>query len=273
MLLSFDDVSKSYGATRALDSLTFSVGSGEIVALLGPNGAGKTTALEIAVGLRTPGSGSVSLFGSSPREARTRDRLGVTPQNTGFPDVLRVREILRFVAAQYPKPLPLNGVLATFDLGSLADRKLGDLSGGQQRRVALALAFAGDPELAVLDEPTTGLDVESRRSVLAAIRERSGTSRGVLFTTHYLEEAEMLATRVVVIDRGRIQFDGTARALRERLGVKRIEYVSSDGPVVVHAADADALVRELVLSGAEFADLCVTAPTLEEAFVAMTGGR
>jgi ABC-2 type transport system ATP-binding protein len=272
MLLSFENVFKSYGPTRALDDFSMHVGRNEIVAVLGPNGAGKTTALEIAVGLRSPSSGSVRLFGESPRESAARVRLGVTPQNTGFPDTLRVRELVGFVATQYPQPLVLGDVLMLFGLTDIAEKKLGDLSGGQQRRVALALAFTGDPELAVLDEPTTGLDVESRRGVLAAIRRRVSDRCSVLFTTHYLEEAESLATRVLVIDAGRLLFDGTPAALREQFGHKRVEYVGADGPVLIRTADADALVRELVASGAAFSDLRIATPTLEEAFVAITGG-
>lgn len=271
MLLTFENVGKSYGATQALENLSMHVERGEIVSLLGPNGAGKTTALEIAVGLRTQSSGSVRLLGGSPRESANRARLGVTPQNTGFPDVLGVGELLAFVATQYPRPLSTRDVLTLFGLTDIAKKKLGDLSGGQQRRVAVALAFVGDPELAVLDEPTTGLDVESRRTVLDAIRGRVGEQCSVLFTTHYLEEAESLATRVIVIDLGQLLFDGTPKALRERFGVKRVEYVGVDGPVVIQTADADALVRQLVTSGAFFSDLRITTPTLEEAFVAITG--
>lgn len=194
MILEFDRVGKSYGPLRALYEVTFGVDRGEIVALLGPNGAGKTTALEIALGLRSCDSGEVRLFGSSPRDAAIRRRLGVTPQETGFLDMLRVEEIVRFVAEHYPHPASVASTLERFGLAKMGGRRAGTLSGGESRRLALSLAFVGDPELVVLDEPTAGLDVESRRRLWQGVHDLSD-SRSILFTTHYLEEAEAHATR------------------------------------------------------------------------------
>lgn len=269
-ILTFDCVGKSYGAIRALDSLTLCVRRDEIVALLGPNGAGKTTALEIALGLRSADSGSVALFGGSPRDVAIRRRLGVTPQESGFPDMLRVDEILAFVCAHYPDPAPAAQTLARFGLESLAKRRAGTLSGGESRRLALALAFAGNPELAVLDEPITGLDVESRRRLWQVVREL-GSGRSILFTTHYLEEAQELATRILVIDRGRLLFDGAPQALRRRVGGRRLTYVGSDGVVSVSTNDADAYVRSMVADGIAFSELEIVRPSLEEAFLSLTG--
>jgi ABC-2 type transport system ATP-binding protein len=272
VILEFDRVGKSYGAIRALDSLSFGVERGEIVALLGPNGAGKTTALEIALGLRSCDSGEVRLFGRSPRSVDVRRRLGVTPQESGFPDMLRVDEIASYVAQHYPNAAPISETLETFGLASLARRRAGTLSPGQSRRLAVALAFAGRPELVVLDEPTTGLDVESRRNLWEVVR-RAGEHRSILFTTHYLEEAQALASRIVVIDHGALRFDGDPQALRARMGTRRLSYVGADGPVVVNATDSDAYVRELVTSGVAFSDLEIAAPSLEEAFLSLTGGH
>jgi ABC-2 type transport system ATP-binding protein len=270
-LLTFESVGKSYGEVRALESLSFAVARNEIVALLGPNGAGKTTAIEIALGLRSADSGEVRLFGDSPRRIEVRRRLGATPQESGFPDMLRVDEIVTFVAQHYPAPLPLRQTLERFGLVELAKRRAGTLSGGESRRLALALAFVGNPELVVLDEPTTGLDVESRRRLWDVVRGLGG-GRSILFTTHYLEEAQALATRILVVDHGRLLFDGQPQALRERVGGRRISYVGHAGPVSVTSDDTDEYVRAMVVNGVKFSDLEITRPSLEEAFLSLTGG-
>ena len=287
MILTFENVSKSYGTIRALDRLSFEVNHDEIVTVLGPNGAGKTTALEIALGLRGADSGKVRLFGGSPRKVATRRRLGATPQQSGFPDTLRVNEIVAFVAEHYPRPAGIDATLADFGLTSIAKRPAGTLSGGESRRLALALAFAGNPEFVVLDEPTTGLDVEARRGLWEIVRG-AAHGRSILFTTHYLEEAQALATRIIVIDRGRMLFDGSPRELRERFGERRLVYVGepldpaaagldaavayTDGRVVVTTNDTDAYVRALVNHGNTFRDLEIERPSLEEAFISITGG-
>jgi ABC-2 type transport system ATP-binding protein len=270
-MLTFDNVTKSYGPIQALDSLSFEVERDEIVAMLGPNGAGKTTALEIVLGLRDAESGTVRLLGGSPRSVAIRRRVGATPQQSGFPDMLRVDEIVGFVAEHYPDPASLQTTLEQFGLGEMATRRAGTLSGGESRRLALALAFIGNPELVVLDEPTTGLDVESRRRLWDVVRRR-GNGRSILFTTHYLDEAQELATRIIVIDRGRVLFDGEAHALREHVGGRRLAYVGKDGPVVVTTHDADAYVRTMVTTGVEFSNLEISRPSLEEAFLSLTGG-
>ena len=271
MILTFEGVVKSYGEIRALDGLSFAVGRDEIVALLGPNGAGKTTALEIALGLRSCDSGSVRLFGASPRGLTVRRRLGVTPQESGFPDMLAVGEIVEFVAQHYPTPAPVAQTLSAFGLEAMEKRRAGTLSGGESRRLALALAFIGNPEFVVLDEPTTGLDVQSRRRLWEVVREASG-NRSILFTTHYLEEAQAFATRIIVVDRGRLLFDGDAQTLRGLVGNRRVTYVGQDGPVVAAPSDADAFVRALVSSGAPFFNLEISKPSLEEAFLLLTEG-
>ena len=270
MILELKELSKAYGPIQALRDLSLAADRNEIVALLGPNGAGKTTAIEIALGLRNPDAGRATIFGESPRRAAVRRLLGVTPQESGFPDMLRVGEILAFVAAHYPRPMALPDVLADFGLDEFAQRRAGALSGGESRRLALALAFVGNPELVVLDEPTTGLDVESRRRLWRTLRT-FGRDRCVIFTTHYLEEAEANATRVVVLDRGQTLFDGEPEALRGRVGRRSVSYVGPNGRVAVRPEDADEYVRALVRSGNDFSDLEVTRPSLEEAFLTLTG--
>lgn len=261
--IDFAHVSKSYGAVRALDDVSFAIAPGEVVALLGPNGAGKTTAIEIVLGLRRPTGGRASVHGT----------IGATPQNTGFPDVLRVREILAFAAAHYTHGRGVDETLAAFDLADLANKRIGDLSGGQQRRVGIALAFVGDPDVVVLDEPTTGLDIEARRGVWEQLRAGAGPTRTVLFTTHYLEEAQALATRIIVLAEGRVRFDGTPAAFAATLGKRRVEYAGADGRrVSLVCDDTDAYVRALVRDAVPFKDLLVTQPSFDDVFLHLVGG-
>ena len=278
-------VTRRYGSTVALEDVDLVVRPGEIVALLGPNGAGKSTAMNVLVGLRRPDSGRARLFGLDPRLPRARLRLGCTPQETSLPQTLTVQETIDLVRAHYPQPVSTAQLLDRFDLGAVKARHVGGLSGGMRRRVAVALAFAGSPELLVLDEPTTGLDVSARRIIWDAVREHAAGGRTVLLTTHYLDEAEELATRVAVIARARIRAEGTVAEIRERAGLSRIRIRSQDAPVVAGAVrresrngtttylvhDAGAVVRELVARGCELGGLEVTKATLEEAFLEITG--
>ncbi|SDJ66831.1 ABC-2 type transport system ATP-binding protein [Actinopolyspora mzabensis] len=277
-------VSRRFGSLHALDNVDLDIAPGELLGLLGPNGAGKSTLLSLLTGLRSPGAGRVELFGGDPRQPRNRERLGTTPQETGLPDTLRVGEIVEFVAEHYPKPLPVGELLEQFGLSELARRQAGSLSGGQQRRLSVALAFAGDPALVVLDEPTTGLDVAARNSLWDALRHHQQRGTTLLLTSHYLAEIEALAERIVVMDRGRVLADGPQREIKSRVhtrtvtvrgtnlpelpGVVRSEL--DDGAHRLFTRDSDQLVRDLVRSGADFEDLSVTGASLEEAFTALT---
>lgn len=281
-------VSRRYGSTLALDRVDFTVPAGALIGLLGPNGAGKTTLLNLLVGLRRPTEGTVELFGGSPLAASRRVRLGLTPQGTGLPATLRVGEIVDFVARHYPDPLPVAEVLGRFDLDGLRRRQAGGLSGGEGRRLAVALAFVGRPRLVVLDEPTTGLDVVARRGLWDGIRAYRADGGTVLLTSHYLEEIEALAERVTVLGGGRVLADGDlatvsglvalsavslrADALPERLpGVTRVR---RDGDrIELQTADADELVRDLVRRDVDFSDLQVRPTSLEEAFLTLTEAR
>ena len=260
-MINVANISKSYGTARALNDVSFSIGVGECVALLGSNGAGKTTALEILLGLRRADSGTVCVEGT----------IAATPQNTGFPDALTVRELVEFAATHYRDPEPVEATLANFELSDLANKRVGGLSGGQQRRVALALAFAAGSDVVVLDEPSTGLDVESRRRLWAQLRAGM-KSRTTLFTTHYMEEAEALATRVIVIDRGEIRFDGSTRAFREQFGRRSVRYLDANGTEKsVTPESTDEFIRRLVRSGEPFSDLLVTQSSFEDIFLELTG--
>jgi ABC-2 type transport system ATP-binding protein len=217
------DVSKSYGGVRALDRLDLVVAAGETVALLGPNGAGKTTAIAILLGLRRPDGGRARLLGHDPRDPTARRSLGCTPQETSFPVTLRVREVVDFVRAHFRAPSDRGELLERFQLHELEHRQIGGLSGGQRRRLACALAFAGDPELVLLDEPSSGLDVESRLHLWEKIRS---SACSVLLTTHSFEEAEALATRVVVLHEGRAVASGRPNALTGTRGDLQSAYLA-----------------------------------------------
>lgn len=263
------DVSKGYGLVRALDRLTLEVRPGEVVALLGPNGAGKTTAISVLLGLRTPDAGTALLFGRDPRDRRARVFVGSTPQETDFPGLLTVREILDLIRPHYPSPMRTDEALARFGLGDLAGRQVGGLSGGQRRGLALAAAFVGNPRAVFLDEPTTGMDAEGRARAWEVIREHAPRGGSVLLTTHYMEEAEALATRVVAISAGKVATEGTVQEIRNRVRLKCVRLRAGALPSLtgvavgerrgdvhtLYTSDADALVRELVQSGVPFSEL------------------
>ena len=216
-------VSKRFGEAVALDRVDLAVEAGEIVALVGPNGAGKTTALAILLGLRRPDEGAAEIFGVDPRQVRARLAVGVTPQESGFPPTLRVREIVELVRAHFPCAVPTDELLGRFRLDTIARRQAGGLSGGERRRLSVALAFAGDPAAIFLDEPTAGLDVESRRSVWAEIDRYSADGGTVLLTTHYLDEAERLAGRIVLLAQGRVVAEGSPTQLADQARASGLE--------------------------------------------------
>ena len=277
-------VSRSYGRVTALDGVSLDVAEGEALGLLGANGAGKSTLIQLLCGLRRPTRGTVELFGGDPRDARYRAGLGATPQETGLPETLRVTEVLNLVRRHFPDPASEGELLDQFGLAGLERRQTGGLSGGQKRRLALALAFAGRPRLVLLDEPTTGLDVAARQAVWDAVRayrERGGT---VLLSSHHLEEVEALAERVAVLDHGVLRVDGPVSAIRSKVPTRRVRLRGEsvpDLPGILRAehhgdqhelwtTDSDALVRAIVTAGVRFHDLEVTAASLEDAFRTLT---
>ncbi|MGB4134926.1 MAG: ABC transporter ATP-binding protein, partial [Microbacterium sp.] len=201
-LASFDRVTRRFGDLVAVDDVTLDIPEGQILGLLGPNGAGKSTLLSLLQGLRRPSAGTVRLFGGDPSDPRSRVRLGSTPQETALPETLRVGEVLDFVGSHFPERADIGELAAQFGFTELLRRQTGGLSGGQKRRIAVALAFVGSPRLVLLDEPTTGLDVDARRVLWEAIRARHAQGATIVVTSHYLEEIEALAERVVVVDRG-----------------------------------------------------------------------
>ncbi|MBE1877983.1 ABC transporter ATP-binding protein [Myceligenerans pegani] len=272
-VVSVDDVTRTFGDVVALDHVSLDVGPGELVGLLGPNGAGKSTLLSLVSGLRRPDAGTVRLLGQDPTDPAARATLGMTPQETGLPATLRVAEVVDFVAGHYPDPVPTPELLEQFGIAELARRQTGSLSGGQKRRLAVALAMTGRPRVVLLDEPTTGLDVAGRTALWDTIRACHQAGVTILLTSHYLEEIQALAERVVVIDHGRVLADDSLPAILERVGASRVSYAGPGGVREEHVvSDSDEFVRDLVRSGAEFTGLEIRHASLEEAFTALTGG-
>ena len=292
-VVGFDQVTKTYGSVRAVDGLTLALHPGETVALLGPNGAGKSTTLDLLLGLKHPDSGSVRVFGGSPRDAIVGGRVGAMLQSGGLMDEVTVGELVRLACDLHPKPFPVSEVLARASITQLADRKVNKLSGGQQQRVRFALATAGDSDLIVLDEPTTGMDVSARQAFWATMREQADQGRTVLFATHYLEEADAIADRVLVLHRGRLLADGTAAEIKAKAGARRIAF-DLEGPidepalrelpfltsldvsghtVRIQSSDADATVHALYGLGVYPRNLEVAGLGLEQAFVAITAAE
>ncbi|MFD8204399.1 ABC transporter ATP-binding protein [Streptomyces sp. NPDC059701] len=289
----FDRVTKSYGDVRAVDGLTLTLRPGETVALLGPNGAGKSTTLDLLLGLGRPDSGTVRVLGTGPREAIVAGRVGAMLQSGGLMDGITVAELVRLGCALHPRPHPVADVLARAGLTKIADHKVDKLSGGQAQRVRFALATAGDSDLIVLDEPTTGMDVTARQAFWATLREQADRGRTVLFATHYLEEADAVADRVLVLHRGRLLADGTAAGIKARAGARRISFdlegtideralrglpfltslAVSGRTVRIRSSDADATVHAAYGLGLYPRNLEVAGLGLEQAFVAITAAE
>lgn len=266
--------------------------AGQTMALLGPNGAGKTTTIDMLLGLARPDSGQVLVFGRAPTEAVKAGMVGAMLQVGSLVKDLTVRELVEMVASLYPRAMPVDQALALAGLTQLDKRRTQALSGGQSQRVRFALAVVGQPELLVLDEPTAALDVEARREFWASMRSVAAQGRTVLFATHYLEEADAFADRVVLMARGQVVADGTPTEVKSRVGARTIRGtlphpdmaalgalpgVSSaedrgDG-FVLRCTDSDRALRALLNQYAEAKDIEVTGGSLEEAFVELTAGQ
>jgi ABC-2 type transport system ATP-binding protein len=288
VIASLEKVSKSFDEIKALRAVDFDIHAGELVALLGPNGAGKTTAVKLLLGLLRPTSGTVNVFGGNPIHSATRLRTGAMLQVAKVPETLRVREHIDLFSSYYAAPLPLKETLAIGGLEQIEDRPFGELSGGQKQRVLFALAVCGDPDLLFLDEPTVGLDVEARRLLWQQIRKLVNHGKTVLLTTHYLEEADALADRVVVINRGEIIAEGTPDEIKAKTSGRKVRCASTlpielvqelpgvvevrqDGAFFeIRATAAEPVLRELLMRDPALREVSVSSGGLEEAFLALT---
>jgi ABC-2 type transport system ATP-binding protein len=279
---------KRYGAVTALDGVDLDIHAGEVLAVLGANGAGKTTALGLLTGRLSPDEGGVELFGADPRDPAVRRGIGVMLQDGGLADTVRVAEHVRLFSSYYADPRPLPETLALAGIEDLAFRPYAALSGGQQRRVQFALAICGRPPLLFVDEPTVGLDVASRRNFWAVLRRLRQEGTAIVLTTHYLEEADALADRIVLLAGGRVLAQDTPAGLKARAAGKRVRARSAlsaaevagwpgvarvqanDGRMDVTSPDVEGLLRRWLAADAGLADLEVRPLNLEEAFLTLT---
>ena len=299
---SLNSITKRYrNGVVALDRLSLTLRRGEVVALLGPNGAGTSTAVKLLMGLSSPTAGSVRICGGDPRDSRSRLRTGVMLQVGRAPEMLRVREHVELFRGYYPNPKPYTEIVRAAGLEGIESSMFGQLSGGQKQRVLFALALAGDPDLVFLDEPTVGLDIKSRRGMWMEIRSLADRGKTVLLTTHYLEEADALANRIVVIDKGRVVCEGTpaevkslgsatpnsassrslkiircttslpTATLQAIAGVTAVEHAGS--VTTITSTRPEATLRELLALDQALHGLEVQSPALEDAFLALTADR
>ena len=288
-VVSFENVSKQYGRLRAVDGLTLDLRAGETTALLGPNGAGKSTSLDMLLALRKPTSGKIQMFGSDPYHAVKSGRVGAMLQSGGLMPEVTVRELVTLVTGLHPKPEPIEVTLKRAGIAEFADQRVDRLSGGQTQRVRFALAICGQSELIVLDEPTTAMDVETRRLFWSSMKAEVAEGRTLLFATHYLEEADQAADRILVINRGRLLADGTPAEIKARAGARRLSFRLDrvDEPfllglpglvnleirhdvVQIQSSDSDATLYAVLDAGYRPQDIEVTSLGLEQAFLAIT---
>ncbi|HXD58753.1 MAG TPA: ABC transporter ATP-binding protein [Thermoleophilaceae bacterium] len=270
------DLRKDYGEFEAVRGVSFEVARGEVFGLLGPNGAGKTTTVEILEGYRARSAGEVSVLGHDPaaRERDLRERVGIVLQSAGFYPRATVREAVEHFAAAYPRPRDAGETISLVGLDGKEDARAGSLSGGQQRRLDLALALVGDPELIFLDEPTTGFDPAARRTAWEVIKALRSLGKTILLTTHYLEEAQSLADRVAIIKDGLIVAEGPPSELSSRPGAYRVSYQQNGHRVELETEDPTSLLHQLtgdaLEKGERLEGLSVSRPTLEDVYLELT---
>jgi ABC-2 type transport system ATP-binding protein len=284
-------VTRRFGAVVAVDNLDLTVAHGETIALLGPNGAGKTTTIAMLLGLTAPDSGRIEVFGSAPGSATAHANVGAMLQDGGMMPGVLITELLAMVRSLYAAPLALGDAIAIAGLEGLERRRVDRLSGGQSQRLRLAMALVGDPRLLILDEPTAAMDVETRRGFWHAMEGFTSRGRTILFSTHYLEEADVAAGRIVMMARGRVVADGTPSAIKDSVGLRVIRFsipgagiagleslpgavsVAEHGNrVELRCSNSDRALRALIAARPDAYDIEVAGIALEDAFLTITDG-
>lgn len=286
-VVKIEHLTKTFKGKKAVDDVSFSVHQGEVVAILGPNGAGKTTTILMMLGLLNPTAGSAQLFGQDTKTKEVRERIGVMLQEVSLMDGLKVKEILRLFRSYYPNPLPLETLLKITGLEeSDLKRRVEKLSGGQKRRVAFALALAGNPDLLFFDEPTVGMDIAARKSFWENIQHLKKQGKTILFSTHYLQEADDIADRIILFQNGVIKADGTPDDMKRQLTKQSVSFLTKDvlpkkfflqepfvsdcfvkdGRMVILTDDTDAVLAKIYAEQLEVRDIRVEKGRLEEAF-------
>ena len=283
-----NNVTHRYGNHTALRNLSLTLRPGEVVALLGPNGAGKTTAVKLLLGLLQPSEGTVTVFGRSPSERATRQRIGAMLQVARVPETLSVGEYLDLFRSYYPNPLPTAQIIETAGLTGIEKRQFKDLSGGQKQRMLFGLALCGNPDLVFLDEPTLGMDIETRHNLWRQVRAIANAGKTVLLTTHYLEEADTLADRILVIAEGSVVAEGTPAQIKSRVGGRKVRCVTSltdsflqqlptvravehtGAGVTLTVDNAEEVLRAMLAADSTLHSLEVASPALEDAFLELT---
>jgi ABC-2 type transport system ATP-binding protein len=278
------------GPVQAVRGIDITIAPGETVALLGPNGAGKSTTIDMLLGLLAPDAGSISVFGMTPTAAISAGAVGAMQQVGGVAQYLSVRELIQMVASLYPNPLDVDEVIALTDIGDIAGRRTNKLSGGQTQRLRFAIALVGNPDLLVLDEPTVAMDVEARRDFWATMREFASRGKTVLFATHYLEEADTYADRIILMARGSVVADGPATEIKATVGLHTIRATLPDADtaalaalpgvtnvetrgegIILNCSDSDIALRAFLPAFPAARDIEVAGAGLEEAFLQLTG--
>jgi ABC-2 type transport system ATP-binding protein len=290
-VLKVDHISKNFKDKKAVDNVSFCIGNGEVVAILGPNGAGKTTTISMILGLLKPTEGNISLFGQPPQEKSVREKIGTMLQEVSVMPGLKVKELLDLIRSYYPKPLPfdelvnLTGLTET-DLNTMAEK----LSGGQKRRLSFALALAGNPQLIIFDEPTVGMDITSRNRFWQTVNMLANQGRTIIFSTHYLQEADDFAQRILLFKSGGIIADGTPSEIKSTITKKTVSFTADPGMsleplfnhplvdkvyrkddrVVIEADDTDKVLEFLFIEKLDVRDIAAESGKLEEAFAQLT---